>query len=132
MASSNALGAFVSGLGFGLSLIVVIGAQNAFVLRQGALRQHVAAVILICSVSDAVLIAFGVAGAGAALSGRPWLLSSVRVLGAAALLAYAGFAARRALLQPEVTRWQRPDGGSRAGVIAACMAFTWLNPAVYL
>jgi L-lysine exporter family protein LysE/ArgO len=130
--SSGALGAFVSGLGFGLSLIVAIGAQNAFVLRQGALRQHVPVVILICSVSDAVLIAFGVAGAGAALSGRPWLLSSVRVLGATALLAYAGYAARRALAQPDVTHSQRPDAGSRKGVIAACLAFTWLNPAVYL
>ena len=132
MIPSGPLSAFISGLVFGLSLIVAIGAQNAFVLRQGALRQHVPTIVAICAVSDAILIAAGVAGAGAALSGRPWLLTSVRVLGAAALLAYAAFAARRALDRSTAIDTAFPSASSRPAVIAACMAFTWLNPAVYL
>src|ERR1700748_680242 len=86
-----------AGLAFGLSLIVVIGAQNTYVLRQGVLRQHALTVVLICTVSDAVLIAAGVAGTGAALQDRAWLLRLVRIIGAAFLFTYAGLAARRAL-----------------------------------
>ena len=132
MIASGPLSAFISGLVFGLSLIVAIGAQNAFVLRQGALRQHVPTIVAICAVSDAILIAAGVAGAGAALSGRPWLLTSVRALGATALLAYGAFAARRALDRRAASDIGSPPTSSRPAAIAACMAFTWLNPAVYL
>ncbi len=132
MIASGQLSALISGFLFGLSLIVAIGAQNAFVLRQGALRQHVPTIVAICAVSDAILIAAGVAGAGAVLNGRPWLLTSVRVVGAAALLAYGALAARRALdrqTDPDVASSPAP---SRTAVIAACLTFTWLNPAVYL
>jgi L-lysine exporter family protein LysE/ArgO len=128
------LNVFASGCAFGLSLIVAIGPQNAFVVRQGALRRHVMSVVAICSISDVVLIAAGVAGAGAALDGRPWLMQVARLAGAVVLLAYAVYAARRA--------WHPVASGSgsetapgrqdRAAVIAACLAFTWLNPAVYL
>ncbi|HEX4011585.1 MAG TPA: LysE family transporter [Solirubrobacteraceae bacterium] len=123
----------LAGFLFSLSLIVAIGAQNSFVLRQGALREHIGTVVAICSVSDVVLIAAGVAGVGAALAGRPWLLDAVRWLGVAALLAYGALAARRALRGPvDAAGARRPAAGSRPAVMAACLAFTWLNPAVYL
>ena len=132
MIASGPLSAFISGLVFGLSLIVAIGAQNAFVLRQGALRQHVPTIVAICAASDAILIAAGVAGAGAALNGRPWLLTCVHVIGAAALLAYAARAARRALDRRNDPGVALSPASSRPAVIAACLTFTWLNPAVYL
>jgi len=121
-----------SGLAFGLSLIVAIGAQNAFVIRQGALRQHVTAIVAICTVSDIALIAAGVAGAGAVFGGHPGLFTAVRIAGAAALLAYAALAARRALREQALTGDGDGARGSRAMVLGACLAFTWLNPAVYL
>jgi L-lysine exporter family protein LysE/ArgO len=130
--SATVLPAFAAGLVFGLSLIVAIGAQNLFVLRQGAARQHVPAVVTICAVSDIVLIAVGVAGAGTALAGRRWLMIAVRLVGSALLLAYGAFAARRAVRGTS----GREEGGqvssSAAVVIGACLAFTWLNPAVWL
>ena len=85
--------AALSGLGFGLSLIVAIGAQNAFVLRQGLRGEHVAPVVAICAVSDAILIALGVAGAGALLRGAPAVVDAVPIGGAAFLLTYAVLAA---------------------------------------
>jgi L-lysine exporter family protein LysE/ArgO len=126
------INALLSGCGFGLSLIVAIGPQNAFVVRQGALRTHVATVVAICIVSDVVLIAVGVAGAGAALTGRPWLMEGTRLAGASVLLAYAALAARRALRPPAPGTATAPSSRDRAGVIVGCLAFTWLNPAVYL
>jgi len=87
--------AALSGLGFGLSLIVAIGAQNAFVLRQGIRGEHIAVVVAICAVSDAVLITLGVAGAGAVIEGMPELADGVRIAGAAFLFGYAALAARR-------------------------------------
>lgn len=132
MIASGPLSAFISGLVFGLSLIIAIGAQNAFVLRQGALRQHVPMIVAICAGSDAILIAAGVAGAGTVLNGRPWLLTSVRVIGSAALLAYGALAARRALDRQTNSDIASSPASSRPAVIAACLTFTWLNPAVYL
>jgi L-lysine exporter family protein LysE/ArgO len=126
----------LSGLGFGLSLIVAIGAQNMFVLRQGLLRDHVGAVVAICALSDALLISAGVAGAGALLALMPWLDAAMRWGGAAFLVGYAALAARRALRPAGGAL--RPDGegcpGS-AGLAAAAgtaVALTWLNPHVYL
>jgi L-lysine exporter family protein LysE/ArgO len=127
-----ALSALISGLLFGLSLIVAIGPQNAFVVRQGALRRHVAIVVAICAVSDVVLIAVGVSGAGAALAGRPWLGDVTRVGGGALLLAYAALAARRALDRTAFERAGEPGRTGRTAAIVACLAFTWLNPGVYL
>lgn len=132
MISPGASSAFIAGMALGLSLIVAIGAQNVYVLRQGALREHVSTVVIICSLSDVVLIAAGVAGASAALGGRQWLLGTMRILGAAMLFAYGVLAARRALHPPALTRDAPPRSSSRAAVVAACLAFTWLNPAVYL
>lgn len=86
-----------AGLGLGFSLIVAIGAQNVFVLRQGIRREHVFVVATICAVSDAVLIAAGVGGMGAALQAAPWLVGVARWAGAAFLVGYAVLAARRAI-----------------------------------
>jgi L-lysine exporter family protein LysE/ArgO len=124
--------AVAAGLAFGLSLIVVIGAQNAFVLRQGALRQHVTAVVFICAASDVALIIAGVAGMGAALERSHWLEVAVRLAGVSLLLAYAALSARRAM-RPLTPSGREDDWRStRRAVVAACLAFTWLNPAVYL
>lgn len=124
--------AFVSGLLFSLSLIVAIGAQNAYVLRQGARREHVGTVVLVCTASEIVLIAAGVAGGGAAVSSSPELLTVARAGAALMLLAYGAVAARRALAGvPGVAAAHRP-GSSRGSVLAAAVGFTWLNPAVYL
>ncbi|MBD7956171.1 amino acid transporter [Microbacterium sp. Sa4CUA7] len=90
------LSSVVAGFALGLSLIVAIGAQNLFVLRQGVRLEHVAAVATVCAVSDAALIAAGVSGLGAVLQAAPWLVDVVRWAGAVFLLGYAALAARRA------------------------------------
>ena len=126
--------AVLAGLGFGLSLIVAIGAQNAFVLRQGLLRRHVLAVVLICALSDAALIALVIGGAGLAFQSLPVLMIVVRIGGAAFLLVYAVLAARRSL-RPAGALDEGGDVRSTAGLtatVATCLALTWLNPHVYL
>ncbi|GAB2982567.1 LysE/ArgO family amino acid transporter [Actinotalea caeni] len=124
--------ASVSGLLAGLSLIVAIGAQNAFVLRQGLARRHVGPVVAICAFSDAVLISAGVAGLGALVTAAPAVLTAVRWFGAAFLLGYAVVAGRRAV---RGVAMERPDGGAVSGlapVLLTTLALTWLNPHVYL
>lgn len=130
--TTPALLALASGLALGLGLIVAIGAQNAFVLRQGLRLEHVAAVVAVCAVSDIALIYAGVLGAGAAMSQVPWLIPVVCFAGAAFLFWYGALAARRAVrpaaLLPDAT-------GARAGLavtVGTCLALTWLNPHVYL
>lgn len=91
------LAPLLAGLGLGLSLIIAIGAQNVFVLRQGIRREHVLAVVILCAVSDAALIAVGISGIGAVLEQLPWLLPVARWAGAAFLIGYGLLAARRAL-----------------------------------
>lgn len=128
---TSALG-LLAGLGFGLSLIVAIGAQNAFVLRQGLRGEHVAVVVAICALSDLVLIAAGVAGAGAVVSAVPWVLTVVSYAGAAFLLGYGLLAARRAVRGGSLTT---DIGGAAAALgvtVATALALTWLNPHVYL
>jgi L-lysine exporter family protein LysE/ArgO len=130
--TTPALLAAASGLALGLGLIVAIGAQNAFVLRQGLRLEHVAAVVAVCALSDLALITAGVLGAGAALTRMPWLLAVVCWVGAAFLLGYGLLAARRALRPGAL----RPDAaGARTGLavtVGTCLALTWLNPHVYL
>src|SRR3954462_6984593 len=92
-----ALLAMLAGLGFGLSLIIAIGAQNAFVLRQGLRVEHVLPVVAVCTVSDALLIGAGVGGLGTLVQRAPDLLRVVSAAGAAFLLWYGVLAARRAL-----------------------------------
>jgi L-lysine exporter family protein LysE/ArgO len=121
-----------SGLGFGLSLIVAIGAQNAYLLRQGLLRQHVLVVVAICAVSDAVLIAAGIAGLGTLLDLVPWLVDVMRVGGALFLLTYAMLAARRAWRPSVLAATAAAERDSVWPVVTTALALTWLNPHVYL
>jgi len=126
---------FLAGLGLGLSLIIAIGAQNVFVLRQGVRREHVLAVVIICALSDAVLIATGVAGLGFLLETVPWLVDAARVLGAVVLIGYGLLAARRVWRGSDQTlhaSGEEKRTGRLAAVIAIALALTWLNPHVYL
>ncbi|CUI48863.1 LysE/ArgO family amino acid transporter [Achromobacter xylosoxidans] len=124
--------AFLPGFFLSLSLILAIGAQNAFVLRQGLRQEHVFAVCLVCAVSDAILIAAGVAGFGLASHALPWLEPVLRYGGALFLLAYAARSLGSALRNHGSLT---PSGRQAAGLgatLATCLAFTWLNPHVYL
>ncbi|MGH1549143.1 LysE/ArgO family amino acid transporter [Leifsonia poae] len=125
------LATFFTGLGSAASLIIAIGAQNAFVLRQGLRRQHVLPIVIICVVSDAILIAAGVAGIGVIVKNAPVALDIVRLAGFVFLVGYAIFAARRAL-KPESLSTSGAVAGSLAAAIGTCLAITWLNPHVYL
>ena len=125
--------AALAGLGLGLSLIVAIGAQNAFVLRQGLRREHIVPVIAICAASDAVLIALGVGGAGWVFGEVPWLVEVVRYAGALFLLAYGLLAARRALRPQTLAAASGEEKGmSLTAAVGTVLALTWLNPHVYL
>ncbi|WP_405977616.1 LysE/ArgO family amino acid transporter [Streptomyces sp. NBC_00158] len=126
--------ALLAGFGTGLSLIVAIGAQNAFVLRQGARRHAVLAVVAICAVSDAVLIFLGVAGVGAFVTAWPAALTAVAIAGGGFLICYGILAARR-VLRPAPGAALTAEGSTAGSVRAAvltCLAMTWLNPHVYL
>lgn len=127
-----------AGLGFGLSLIVAIGAQNAFVLRQGLRREHVAVVAAICAVSDALLYAAGGAGFGPLVERWPDAVEVMRWLGAAVVLGYGAMAAWRAV-RGDTRLAAAEDGalGDSPGrrlrpVVLTTLALTWLNPHVYL
>ena len=124
------LPAAASGFALGLSLIIAIGAQNAFLLRQGLAGRHVAPVVAVCVLSDAVLILAGVAGAGVLVTRFPDVVTAVRWGGAVFLLGYAVLAARRAL-RPGVLVPGTAAVGPAAAVTTA-LALTWLNPHVYL
>ncbi|GLY25277.1 LysE/ArgO family amino acid transporter [Micromonospora sp. NBRC 101691] len=128
---SAVLTSTVAGFSVAIALIVAIGAQNAFVLRQGLRREHVVPVVVTCAASDALLIVAGIAGLGTAVAGRPGLLTAIRWGGAAFLLCYAALAARRALRPGRLVPTEQPPATLRATVLA-CLAFTWLNPHVYL
>lgn len=135
--------ALLAGLGLGFSLIVAIGAQNLFVLRQGLRREHVVPVIIVCALSDAVLVVAGIAGLGVVLESVPWLEVVVRWLGFAFLVGYGLLAAWRAY-KPKgglvTTNRQHdapaistvPGESRRTTVVLTALALTWLNPHVYL
>ncbi|BCW04756.1 LysE family transporter [Arthrobacter sp. NtRootA1] len=125
------------GLVTGLGLIVAIGAQNAFVLRQGILGKHIGAVVAVCALSDAILIAAGVLGTGALIAVAPAAVVILRFVGAAFLVAYAVLAARRALRPQSLDSSDTPstDADTKRGlaaVLTTVLALTWLNPHVYL
>lgn len=122
---------FVTGFAIGGSLIVAIGAQNAFVLRQGIKREHVFAVSLFCALSDATLIALGVAGLGFLIEKVPGLITAVTIFGIVFLLAYGVMAARRALAPGALAVGQGAPLTLKAA-LSACAAFTFLNPHVWL
>lgn len=144
----------LAGFGLGLSLIVVIGAQNAFVLRQGARRERLVAVLLVCALSDVVLILAGVAGLGTLIDHAPWVVVAMRWFGVVFLVGYGLVAARRAwrpagntltVETAESTVAQPGEGGTALAtlvkpkprtrlvpVVLTVLALTWLNPHVYL
>ncbi|MFC4242718.1 LysE/ArgO family amino acid transporter [Gryllotalpicola reticulitermitis] len=126
------------GLGTGLSLIVAIGAQNTYLLRLGvvAARRVVLSALLLCALSDAVLITAGTLGVGAIIQRAPDAMEIVRVVGAVFLLTYGALAAKRAL-RPGAKAMELPEDGEGSGIrfgtaIATIAAFTWLNPHAYL
>ena len=123
--------AFLNGFFLGASLIIAIGAQNAFILRQGLLRQHVFILCLICALADALLIALGVAGVGAFIAASPKLITFVTIGGALFLFSYAFIAFRRAM-NPQAMDSGVTGEASLRTAIATCLAFTFLNPHVYL
>lgn len=133
MTPASTLAIFFTGLGAGASLIIAIGAQNAYVLRQGLRREHVLPIVLICIASDAILIAAGVAGIGAIIRSAPVALEIIRWAGFAFLLLYAAFAARRSL-RPERLDANGATATSTTllAAVGTCLALTWLNPHVYL
>lgn len=146
----------LSGLGLMFSLIIAVGAQNVYVLRQGMRREHVLPVVLICALSDAVLVLAGTAGLGYLVTTLPWLIVVARWAGAVSLVMYGALAARRAwksggealLADPATTSGTTGGAGPADGsggdtatlvrgaplapVLFATLAFTWLNPNVYL
>lgn len=125
--------AYLAGLGTGASLIMAIGAQNAFVLRQGLARRHVGLVVAICALADAALILVGVAGMGLVVQRHAGLLQWLRYIGAIFLLGYGALAAWRAWRGSSGLQPNGADaGGSRWRVVLGCLGFTLLNPHVYL
>ena len=123
---------FLQGLALSLGLIVAIGAQNAFVLRQGLRREHVASVVFFCAITDALLIAAGVLGMAQALGESPMVAHALALAGAVFLAAYGWNALRRALQQNGLLANEEGDGLTWAAAMAQAAAFTLLNPHVYL
>lgn len=114
-----------------MTLIAAIGAQNAFVLRQGIRREHVLPVVALCTVSDLVLIAAGIAGFGAIVAAHPDVITVAKLGGAAFLIGYGLLAARRSL-RPSALTPSDAAPARLAGVLGTCLALTFLNPHVYL
>ncbi|MGJ7489619.1 LysE/ArgO family amino acid transporter [Variovorax sp. ZT4R33] len=131
-AASLAFPAFTQGLALSLGLIVAIGAQNAFVLRQGLRRAHVGTVVLFCALADGALMAAGVMGMAQALGGRPGLARALALAGAVFLLVYGVQALRRARRPHSLQAAPGDAALSRGAVVAQAAAFTLLNPHVYL
>ncbi|WP_322099200.1 MULTISPECIES: LysE/ArgO family amino acid transporter [unclassified Haematospirillum] len=129
---SFSMPAFTQGLALSLGLIVAIGAQNAFVLRQGLRREHMGSVVLFCATADAVLITAGVMGMAEALGNRPALAHALALAGSAFLLVYGWQALRRARLSQALRADTGGAGLGRGAALAQAAAFTFLNPHVYL
>ncbi|MDF3832916.1 LysE family transporter [Cupriavidus basilensis] len=130
--ASLALSVSLQGLALSLGLIVAIGAQNAFVLRQGLRREHVGSIVLFCAMGDALLIAAGVLGMAQALGERPALARALALAGALFLAVYGWQALRRARHAHQLKASVGGDGLSRGAALAQAAAFTLLNPHVYL
>jgi L-lysine exporter family protein LysE/ArgO len=123
--------AFLPGFFTGLSLIIAIGAQNAFVIRQGLTKRYVFTVVAICTIIDAALIALGIGGLGAAISGLPWLLEIIRWFG----VAYLTWFGIKSVISATKTQTLDPTGvesKSATKVITTVLAMSLLNPHVYL
>ncbi len=124
--------AFIPGFLLGFSLILAIGAQNAFVLRQGLRRAHVFWVCLTCALSDALLIAAGVAGFGSLALAWPWFEGVMRWGGAGFLIAYGAKNLMSAWRGGSALNATANSTGGLGATLAVLLAFTWLNPHVYL
>lgn len=122
---------FLSGMATGLALIVAIGSQNAYVLRQGIRREHVLPIVLFCALSDVLLIAIGIGGAGVLIQGNATLMALTRYGGALFLAGYGLLAARRAW-RGEQMQLDTSQGATLSRALLACFGFTFLNPHVYL
>ena len=131
MAETSLFATAVEGFLLAIGIIVAIGPQNAFVLRQGLRRRHVFALATACALSDIVLIAAGVAGLGAIVRSTPAALTVIAVGGAIFLFAYGALALRR-MLSTEVLAVNEGEGGSLAATLTTGLALTFLNPHVYL
>ncbi len=130
--ASPALSVALQGLALSLGFIVAIGAQNAFVLRQGLRREHVGSVVLFCATADALLIATGVMGMAQALAESPGLARALALAGAIFLAVYGWQALRRARHSHQLKASEGGEGLSRGAALAQAAAFTLLNPHVYL
>ncbi|WP_224826537.1 LysE/ArgO family amino acid transporter [Cognatishimia sp. MH4019] len=124
--------AYFAGFFLGLSLILAIGAQNAFLLRQGLRREHVLPLVLTCALSDAVLIAVGVSSFGALSEAAPWIGTVFLYGGVAFLLVYGAMSFARARKGGEALKPSSESAGSVWAAVGTCLAITWLNPHVYL
>jgi len=124
--------AYFTGFGVSLGLILAIGAQNAFVLRQGLRREYVLTVVLICAISDAVLIAFGVSSFQQIVIYLPWIEPLVRYGGAAFLCIYGLRSMRAALLKNQGLQAALENKANHWHIVLTCLALTWANPHVYL
>lgn len=120
-----------AGLLAGLSLIIAIGAQNAFVIRQGLTKKYVFLTVAICSLSDALLIALGASGLGALIKSNTALLEIIRWFGVCYLI-WFGIRSARSALKVQVLTAASEASGSRKSVITTVLALTFLNPHVYL
>jgi L-lysine exporter family protein LysE/ArgO len=129
---SDAVVTSAQGLAMMLSLIVAIGAQNTFLLRQGIARSHVTLLVLICWLSDVSLVMVGVSGLGAVVEQIPVAMTVIRACGALVLFGYAALAFRRAVRGETLDVDPGAAPRSRGSVVATCLAITWLNPHVYL
>ena len=123
--------AAITGLLTGLSLIVAIGAQNAFVIRQGLARNNVLLVVAVCAIADALLIAAGIAGLGVVIAGLPWLLEVVRWIGVA-YLAWFGIRSFRTAFKHQSLEVVEANNLSAKAALLAVLGFTLLNPHVYI
>jgi len=124
--------AYLAGFALSFSLILAIGAQNAFVLRQGLRRAHVGPVVAICCLSEAVLIFAGVAGFGAVAEAAPWAVDVMRWAGAAFLLVYGAKSLWAAWSVEEALLAEGAAEGSLRAAVATTLVLTWANPHVYL
>lgn len=123
--------AFSSGILSGLALIIAIGAQNAFVIRQGLQRQHVLTVVLFCAISDALLIAAGTAGLGKVIESEPEVLEIVRWFGVTYLI-FFGLKSLRSAFRHNTLTLEQGNLVSRKRTILTVLGLTFLNPHVYL
>ena len=123
--------ALIPGFLTGLSLIIAIGAQNAFVIRQGLLRQHVLLIVVICAISDAALVFLGTGGLGTLIQSKPSLLEFIRWFGVL-YLTWFGIKSLRSAFKSQILDAGEGSVISKSKIVATCFAFTFLNPHVYL